>query len=46
MSGLAERIMGWYVDDMWSKERVLNVLAKGAITQEECDEILAAKKKE
>lgn len=38
-----DKILKWYIDGMWNKKRVKNAVKMGKITQEECDEILAAK---
>ena len=38
-----EKVKRYYDSGLWSEERVRNVAEKGAITQEECEEIINGK---
>lgn len=40
MSSFAEKVKRWYDQGMWNERMVRNAVAKGRITQAECDEIL------
>ena len=40
MSKNFEKIKGYYENGFWSKERVINMLKKGIITEEEYNEIV------
>ena len=40
MSKNFEKIKGYYANGLWSKERVINMLKKGIITEEEYNEIV------
>ena len=44
MSKNFEKFKKYYDDGFWNEERVRNVAGKGAITQEECEEIINGKK--
>lgn len=40
MSKNFEKIKGYYENGLWSKERVINMLKKGIITEEEYNKIV------
>lgn len=40
---MKERIAKWYRQGLWTAEMVANAVEKGVLTQEEADEIMAAK---
>lgn len=40
---MKEKITLWYAQGLWTAEMVQNAVEKGLLTQEEADEILAAK---
>lgn len=40
MSAWAEKIARWYRAGMWSARQVRDAVAKGRITQAECDQII------
>lgn len=42
-SKMYDKILKWYIDGMWSAKKVRDAVKMGKITQEECDEIFAAK---